>query len=305
MKQTNARQPDVVVRNLFAMPIVVCRWPDAQRLNAELRETIMNRFRTSPGVVISNRKGWHSKFDLHEWPEPCVAEFMEMVQTAARQMVQHALPDAGERYLENWQVTPAWANVNPAGAHNRSHHHLDGGAHFSGLYYVDIGECEGPIDRGCTIFEDRSGVAQPSEPSVHPLSREYALVPAPGTMALFPSSQYHYVEPYRGKGVRVTIAFNLYHPEFHILYYPGMQSMGWWWKNFRGLMILKEKIPEKAHALSLFASYAAKELREPHSEEPLGRRLKVVYERASVDASAATDAKLAPKLPVKKRLLVE
>lgn len=301
---SKGKGPTFVVRDLFAMPVEVAHWTAAQRLNGELREAIMKRFNTSLGVVISNRKGWHSNFDLHEWPEPCIAEFMGMVRDAAANMVRHIVPDADKKYLENWQVKPAWANVNPAGAHNDSHHHLDGGAHLSGFYYVDVGRCDGPTDRGCTIFEDRSGVARPALPDRHPLSREFALVPTPGTMAMFPASQMHYVEPYKGEGVRITIAFNLTHPEFEILYYPGMQSPGWWWKNFRGVMVATEKVPEKLRALRYFASYAREVFRSGR-DASLRDRLKNLYERASVDAAAKTaERRLVTDRPVQKQRLV-
>lgn len=308
-RQVDARindRPNVTIRDLFAVPVAVCHWPGRERLNAQLRAAIMTRYETSPGVVNSNRKGWHSEFDLHTWPEPCIQEFVEMIKSGATEMMAHMLPDSA--FADGWKIQIAWANVNPPGGHNRSHNHLDEGAHLSGFYYVDIGECESQAHSGRTVFEDRSGVAQPSPAGIDPLSREYALVPRPGTMALFPASQFHYVEPYRGKGVRITIAFNLYHPDFTVLYYPGMRDEGWWWTNFRGLMILKQKIPEKMRALSLFAAYTARELRAPHSKASFSARLKVLYERASVDASAEKDAAgtiaAADNPNVKKRSLV-
>ncbi len=298
-------EPKVTVRELFPIPVTVCQWQNPERVNKELREAIMTRFRSSPGVVNSNRKGWHSNFDLHTWPEPCIAEFLAMVRLSTAKLVAHTTSDP--KFLDNWQVQIAWANVNPPGGHNRSHNHLDEGAHLSGFYYVDLGAVATPVDSGRTIFEDRSGVAQPTLPGRDVQSREYALVPKPGTMALFPASQFHHVEPYRGTGVRITIAFNLCHPEFSVLYYPGMRDEGWWWTNFRGLMVLRSKIPEKMHALVLLASYAADELGRSRPGASLRDRFKVLYERASVDASSARDAKLAAATAQalgEKRLLV-
>ena len=289
MLDASIGEPKVTVRELFPVPVAVCQWPDTERLNKDLREAILTRYRSSAGVVNSNRRGWHSNFDLHTWPEPCIAEFLAMVRLSTSELVARMTSD--RKFLDNWQVQIAWANVNPRGGHNRSHNHLDEGAHLSGFYYVDLGACETPGDSGRTIFEDRSGVAHPTPPGRDLRSREYALDPKPGTMALFPASQFHHVEPYRGAGVRITIAFNLCHPEFSVLYYPGMRDEGWWWTNFRGLMVLRSKIPEKLHALALLASYAFGELRSARTGSSLRGRFKVLYERASVDASAAREAK--------------
>lgn len=56
-------------------------------------------------------------------------------------------------------------------------------------------------------------------------SRECEIVPRPGVMALFPAVQYHYVKPNRACGNRISIAFNVYHPDFRAHYYEGMQQL--------------------------------------------------------------------------------
>lgn len=282
--------PKVVARDLFAVPVVVCQWPGAERLNAELREAVMERFRSSPGVVVSNRNGWHSEVDLHKWSQPCVAELLAMIEEAAAKLVTHTNPGADQKYLENWTVPFAWANVNPAGGHNRAHNHIHGGGQISGVYYVDVGECDAPEKGGRLVFEDRSGAPQAKMPGSDLLSREWALTPTPGTLVLFPASQFHYVEPYRGNGYRISIAFNCWHPEFENLYYSDMLERGWWRINFRFLVLLKEKLPEKARALSLFARYALKEFgQSPTAKTSLFARLKAALAKAEVDASAEAE----------------
>jgi len=309
IKQENATAktdgPRVAARDLFAVPVVVCQWPEAEQLNAQLREIVMERFKSTPGVVVSNRNGWHSETDLHKWPEPCIAELLEMMQTAASKMVAHIAPGTN---TTNWQIPVAWANVNPAGGHNRAHNHINGGGQLSGVYYVDIGECTDPGASGRLVFEDRSGAAQPKLPGRNVLSREYALTPSPGTMVIFPAAQYHYVEPYRGNGVRISIAFNLHHPDFETLYYPEMLETGWWRTNFRGLTVIREKIPEKMRALQLFASYAVREMGQAgKGKAPLFSRLKSALSKAQADASAEAegthqaaidDGRLAEKKPL-------
>jgi len=277
--------PEVIARDLFASPILVCKWSDTERLNAELRAAILKRFESTPSVVQSARHAWQSEHRMHEWPETCVKEFASMIKVAAANMAAHLAPSAGQESLDNWEIVSCFANVNPPGGYSQPHNHIETGAPISGVYYVDIGECE-PKYAGRTIFQDYSGAAQLVRPGEDSLSREYALVPMPGAACLFTATQMHYVEPYRGKGVRISIAFNMRHRDFDVLYYPSMRSQSWWWRNFRGLMILRSKIPEKLRALGLFASYCARELSSSNREGPLMQRLRNALQRADVDAQA-------------------
>jgi uncharacterized protein (TIGR02466 family) len=285
--------PKVVIRDLFASPVVACDWPGTERLNAELKAAIMQRYHSTPGLVSSNRKGWHSKFDMHKWPEACVAELMTMVKTTAANMTSHLTPDADNRTLEAWQIKSCWSNVNPPGGYNQPHNHIAGDTLLSGFYYVDLGGCEEREYAGRTIFQDRSGIALKGQ---DPLSREYAVVPKPGVLVLFPAALMHYVEPYRGTGLRISVAFNLGHPDLRTVYYPDMREQDWWWKNFRGLMLLKTKIPEKSKAMLRFASYFAKEMQKK-SDVPFLQRVRVTRDRAEADEAEAREAANAAQLP--------
>ncbi|HXZ68863.1 MAG TPA: putative 2OG-Fe(II) oxygenase [Alphaproteobacteria bacterium] len=286
MSNTDLSAPKAVIRDVFAVPVEVCEFPNAQRLNAELKATVLAHRESSSGVVDSNRYGWHSDYDFHRWPEPCVAEFTAMVKHAASLMTAHLFPQSSSKELDGWEIVNAWANVNVRGGHNAPHQHIDSGGSLSGFYYVDIDGCNDPSQMGRTIFEDRSGVARLASSSADLKSREYALVPSPGTMCIFPAAQMHYVEPNRTDRLRITIAFNLRNAAFNVLYYPDMTGADWWWRNFRGLMVLRSKIPEKLKALSLFTSYFLAELRRPAAGSTV-RRAKIALARAEVDASSS------------------
>ena len=290
MSTVGTREPKTVIRDLFATPVGVFDWPAMERLNAELRAAIMARYDSSPGLVSSNRKGWHSKFDMHHWPDPCVHQLMEMVKEGAARLTSHFAAGMDESLLRNWRIKSCWSNVNPAGGYNQPHHHIAGNTLLSGFYYVDIGDCPDPRYAGRTIFQDRSGVARPTSENADPFSREYAVVPRAGTMALSPAALFHYVEPYRGNGLRISVAFNLSHPNLEALYYPEMLEQSWWWKNFRGLMLLKAKVPEKARALRRFASYFVDELRKPRHDAPFLKRVRVTLDRAEADEAEIAEA---------------
>lgn len=292
MLETSNSAPKATIRDLFPSPVGAFDWPGTEELNAQLRAAIMERYSSSPGLVSSNRKGWHSKFDMHKWPEPCVATLMDMVKSSAARLGGHFLEGADEAVANAWQIKSCWSNVNPTGGYNQPHHHIAGNTLLSGFYYVDLGGCEDRNFAGRTVFQDRSGVAR--RVGKDPLAREYAVVPKPGTLVLFPAALYHYVEPYRGTGLRISVAFNLSHPQLETVYYPEMLEQDWWWKNFRGLMLLKTKVPEKARALRRFASYFMDELRHPHGNASFRQRLRVTLDRAEADEAEARDAAQRP-----------
>lgn len=89
-----------------------------------------------------------------------------------------------------------------------------------------------------------------------PLRRDVFMSPRNGRMVMFPASLMHSVEPYQGHAQRMTIAFNLYHPAWNV---PRLEShlaqADWWWTNFRGLVILRRKLPEKLYALALWPKW--------------------------------------------------
>jgi hypothetical protein len=122
-----------------------------------------------------------------------------------------------------------------------------------------------------------------------PFSREVDVTPTEGLLVLFPAGLYHYVEPYFGSAERITIAFNLKNEAYTIPYYQGMQELGWWWTNFRGLMVLPRKAHERSRALrglprQLFAS-------RPASLGPreLWNHLISAVDRATAEASQSSE----------------
>lgn len=118
---------------LFPTPIVIATMPDAELLNAELKRIILAREQAGPSVERSNRGGWQSSWDMHEWG----GEPMRKVLTYARAVVDDATVDrAGKRHKINWRIN-CWANINRSGHGNQFHTHP--GALWSVSYYVDDG----------------------------------------------------------------------------------------------------------------------------------------------------------------------
>lgn len=283
----DASAPSAELLELFPTPVLLETWPEGDPLNGELRQMVLDRMQKSRGVVQSNRGGWHSDDDLQTWPEAPAQAMVKRIVAATNEMVRRTIPNAREEHFQNWKIT-AWANVNRKGAYNKQHHHDGFGNILSGFYYVDTGETgDGKEVGGRTILQDHSGVPKEIVTDPDPFSREVHVTPKAGVMVMFPGRLYHHVERYSGAGLRITIAFNLKHPGFTVPYYDDMLDKGWWWTNFRGLMMIPVKIPEKMRALALlprkFRSNGA------DSGQSLVGRMRAAFDEATAEASEHSD----------------
>ncbi len=290
----NADVAGAEVVHLFSSPICKFLWPDGEALNRELKRVILRRMHESPGVVKTNRGGWQSKPDLHTWPDPCVQAFVARAHALVRELVRRTVPDATQTHLDGWEMI-AWANVNQKGAFNTAHDHYGHGTIWSSFYYVDPGGSEyGCVVSGYTKFQDRSGAPKEIVRNPNPFEREVTITPQSGLMVVFPSTLYHYVESYQGDRQRITIAFNMKHRGFAIPVYAGMEDKSWWWKNFRGFMLLPGKAQEKLYALAILPrELFARELPRTVSPAAWSEHLRVAVAHATAKASARSEAKRA------------
>lgn len=201
----------VEVLKLFPTPIVVATMSDAEPLNAELKRIILAREATSESVARSNRGGWQSTWDMHEWG----GEAMRKVLSFARAIVDDATVDrAGNRRNLTWRIN-CWANVSRTGHGNQFHTHP--GALWSVVYYVDDGGvCADPSLGGEFEVLDPRGVAPVMYapeltfpgPDYVGLGESHRLTPRAGVFIVFPSWLLHGVCPYHGTRERISIAVN-------------------------------------------------------------------------------------------------
>ena len=206
-----AGPPQLTMLKLFPTPVLVSAIPDAETLNAELKRVILAREKASESVQRSNRGGWQSSWDMHEWG----GAPMQKVLGFARGVADEATVDrAGNRYNIAWRIN-SWANVNRTGHGNQFHTHP--GALWSATYYVDDGGiADDPSLGGEFEVQDPRGVAPimyapqltfPG-PDGTALGESQRLTPRAGMFVLFPSWLSHGVCPYRGKRERISIAIN-------------------------------------------------------------------------------------------------
>ncbi len=203
--------PDLTVLKLFPTPVLIATMPDAEALNAELRSIILAREQVSESVERSNRGGWQSSWDLHQWG----GTPMQKVLAFARTIVDDATVDrTGKREELAWRIN-CWANVNRTGHGNQFHTHP--GALWSAGYYVDDGGIsEDPTLGGEFEIADPRGVAPVMYaprltfpgPDGLSLGESQRLTPRSGAIIVFPSWLQHGVCPYRGTRERISIAMN-------------------------------------------------------------------------------------------------
>ena len=110
-------------------------------------------------------------------------------------------------FKSRYAVT-GWANINEYGDYNRTHIHSN--HHWSGVYYVDIGNPDPSVGpNGFIEFIDpRPAIGVYDLPGITAVGT-WTLPPKPGLMLMFPSWLRHSVLPYFGADPRITIAFNI------------------------------------------------------------------------------------------------
>lgn len=185
---------------LFAIPLFSGVVSDAAEHREGLIRLIQEHRERSPGVVRSNRNGWHSGDDFMDLDDPHLRWVLGTVNRFAT--------GALARYYNGWahhEIRPGryWANVLDKGGWNAPHHHVPN--HWSGTYYVRVGELGTPP-------HDLSGMIEFLNPNpsmaLFGRSGNYAIAPREGMILLFPSSLVHLVHPHIGESARISIAFN-------------------------------------------------------------------------------------------------
>ena len=213
MTEASERNPlRLEVRSYFATPVAVVRLPDAGTLNDALRAIILAREDAAPSTDHSNRGGWQSDWDLPDWGGAAGKALFASATDLANRLT---CDRAGKPAKVAWRLN-AWANVNRRDHGNEFHLHP--GSFWSGVYYVDDGGIAEDPDLGGELeIQDPRGAAAvmyapmlaPNVPGGLSTGVSELIRPEAGTMILFPAWISHSVRPYRGDGVRISIAFNL------------------------------------------------------------------------------------------------
>lgn len=192
---------EVLASLLFPTLVWTTLFDDREELNRSLLGLAYGLRDEDPrGVANTNRAGWQSHNDIQQRDE--FAEINRRIIAVCRQIAesQNFLPDLQYHHQ-------AWVNINPPGAYN--HVHIHPNCHFSGVYYIRLGEGCGNI-----YFRDPRIMGAMLRPPIgretHFTATEVRMEPEEGRMYVFPSWLEHGVEPNRSDLDRVGISFNVH-----------------------------------------------------------------------------------------------
>lgn len=184
---------------LFSIPLWEC--PVNGIDNESLKQYCYQVREKKPGIVISNKGGWHSNELIEPLPETLDLFFTDLTAF---------INDVCARYtgMDNLIVGNFWININGPGDYNVSHNHQ--GSVLSGVYYVSV-----PTEDMGDLVLERGDAAEYF--MTGNLEKKYTLSNAlevkkpakEGTFYLFPSWVKHRVERNESTKERISIAFNI------------------------------------------------------------------------------------------------
>jgi uncharacterized protein (TIGR02466 family) len=192
----------------FPTPMLRHEMEDAEKLNAALRKAILKRASEKPSQPKNNVGGWRSGEDLLSWPLKEVAAIKTAINKAVAQLTQLTMGVSGKHIRGEVNVT-AWATVCGKGDYVKPHIHPL--STWSGVYFVSgEEEVKDHPESGVVEFLDpRSGTDILQTPG-QPFGQTFKVPPKPGVLIAHPGWLSHFVNPYQGKGERITIGFNAF-----------------------------------------------------------------------------------------------
>lgn len=191
------------IENLFPTPLFSYVFQNVDSLNAELRDIILERERTTPSARKSNIGGWQSDVDFLSWNETAVAALGRYISGAVEAATKQ-LPLVATKLQIAFELV-AWAAVNRKGNYNTSHVHPL--STWSGVYYVDAGD-EPPEGLGAALEFEHPIQAMVMNFFPGLLPTTLCVRPQAGLIILFPSSLVHNVRMYQGERPRICVPFN-------------------------------------------------------------------------------------------------
>ncbi len=174
-------------------------------LAAELRAV---RHRAWAPARQSIRGGTQTQNDLFAETTPVIQAFRALLDASVAAYLAGRESDPEIAFLAarpQRRFYKAWSVILREDGYHVPHIHPDGC--IAGVYYVEIPEFAGEAGAGHLEF-GRPGIAV-KLPMPPPLA---TVEPIPGRLVLFPSYFWHGTRPFRNRGERVTIAFDIRRP---------------------------------------------------------------------------------------------
>lgn len=201
-------------RHLFATPFVVDRLQTAEGIGLLRQAILSERERDRTGMQISNIGGWHSNTRMIEWGGEAARALAYKAMTMADAITVDSGSPKSSRY--DW-LPELWANVSRNGHAN--FHHTHPGSFWSAVAYIDDGyeDSDDPALGGeLQLLDPRMPMVRMTAPDLRlidpdggPQNNEPMIRPKTGMIVMFPSWLQHAVRPFRGRGMRISVAINL------------------------------------------------------------------------------------------------
>jgi uncharacterized protein (TIGR02466 family) len=206
---------------VFAVPLYTTVLPNAQGLNSRLQEKLLlweshplqeSHRRPSP---VSKPGVYESSFDFFQWEDPDVQALGRFCLNQVGYLV-HRLNGYESRDLEELRFYHhSWFHLTRPGGYTSYHNHPM--ASWSGVYCVNPGipDPGDPQSGLLRFFDPRNAASMFLDPGNSYLVPPYSFGSLPhrfnaGELVLFPSYLHHEVTCFRGDGIRITIAFNVW-----------------------------------------------------------------------------------------------
>lgn len=212
------KQPDAEIGSAFAVPLATAYKDNAEPLNEELRKLFLAReskgslYANPEPRVKRNRTLFESRFDLFDWPEPCVQQLKSFCLGQLYQMFQHLNGYDQQQMQQIHFGLEAWYHITRGGGYFAAHNHPNHS--WSGVYCVQHHGDDPESDSGKLCFlnpmpESNMYVDVANVRLQRPFSGAPLMLRLqPGQLVLFPSWLMHEVMPYEGNSERITVAFN-------------------------------------------------------------------------------------------------
>ena len=186
----------------FPTPVLNIVWPDADAVNAELTQVVLQRAGAPP-----EPGPWRSADDLLYWGGPAVNELTGWIRQAIGQIDQATNRAAPQEHVLQFF---AWAQVFAPGDYQAVH---DTAAHsWTGVYFVDAGDPapDAALSAVLQLQDPRLGVTATTTPGDR-LGEPILIRPRAGRMLVFPGWLPRMTHPYRGGRPVVVVGFNAHY----------------------------------------------------------------------------------------------
>lgn len=190
--------------NLFTTPIMIVDSLLADPgTNQRLRQLIMDKRATHPGVARSNQHGWESDMDFHLWDDDAVRALQKGLHGMVLQLTAREL-GKDVNSIQLLLKDSALANVGEKGAYHLPHIHRN--CSWSAVYYVDVPTADADPGGQLDLLDPRTN---PIIPGVHSRKQATTIRPRTGLAIVFPSWLEHWVRPWEGGAPRISVAWNV------------------------------------------------------------------------------------------------